>query len=107
MSAMHTKGPWRRNRRVIESDSGVICDVWSHMGIEEADANERLIAAAPELLEVAVSNAEYRAERDSEFGRGYNAAKNGQSRNTQKESADWYAGYDARTAIAKATGDEA
>lgn len=63
----------------------------------------RLIAAAPELLEVAISNAEYRAARDSEFGRGYNAAKNGQSRGLQPESEDWHAGYDARAAIDKAT----
>lgn len=59
----------------------------------------RLIAGAPELLEAAIRNAEYRAARDSEFGRGYNAAKNGQRRDVQKESADWYAGYDARAAI--------
>lgn len=62
--------------------------------------------AAHDLLEVAISNAEYRAARDSEFGRGYNAAKNGQSRNLQRESTDWYEGYDARAAIAKATGKE-
>ena len=61
------------------------------------------IAAAPELLELAISNAEYRAARDSEFGRGYNAAKNAQRRDTQKESVDWYAGFDAYAAIAKAT----
>ena len=62
--------------------------------------------AAPDLLEVAISNAEYRAARDSEFGRGYNAAKNGQSRSLQRESADWYEGYDTRVAITKATGQE-
>ena len=67
-------------------------------------ADARLIAAAPELLEAAISNAEYRAARDSEFGRGYNSAKSGQPRNLQKESSDWYAGYDARAAIAKAVG---
>ena len=74
---------------------------------EFVEGDEKVIAAAPELLEIVVSNAEYRAARDSEFGRGYNAAKNGQRRETQKESTDWYAGYDARAAIAKAEGGAA
>lgn len=43
----------------------------------------------------AFEDAEYRAARDPEFGRGFNAAKNGQRRNVQKESSDWYAGYDS------------
>ena len=60
--------------------------------------------ATLEMLEVAISNAEYRAARDHEFSRGYNAAKNGQRRDVQKESTDWYAGYDARAALAKAMG---
>lgn len=50
----HTKGPWHEgSHRAIESQSGTICEVYSHMGIEEADANQKLIAAAPELLEAA------------------------------------------------------
>lgn len=47
----HTNGPWHEgSHRAIESHSGTICEVYSHMGIEEADANQKLIAAAPELL---------------------------------------------------------
>lgn len=52
MSAMHTPGPWSvGSHRYIRSPSGTICETYSHMGCDEADANERLIAAAPELLE--------------------------------------------------------
>lgn len=47
----HTQGPWHEgSHRSIESHGGTICEVYSHMGIEEADANQKLIAAAPELL---------------------------------------------------------
>lgn len=51
MPAAHTPGPWSvGSHRSIQSPAGTICETYSHMGIEEADANERLIAAAPELL---------------------------------------------------------
>ena len=46
-----TPGPWHEgSHRSIESQSGTICEVYSHMGIAEADANQKLIAAAPDLL---------------------------------------------------------
>ena len=46
-----TPGPWAvGTHRSITSPSGTICETHSHMGIEEANANEYLIAAAPELL---------------------------------------------------------
>ena len=35
----------------IQSHKVTICETHSHMGFREADANERLIAAAPEMLE--------------------------------------------------------
>lgn len=49
-----TPGPWSRlGHRLIVADHGTglpICEIWSgSVGIEQADANERLIAAAPEL----------------------------------------------------------
>jgi hypothetical protein len=55
-------------------------------------------AALVESFE-AVVQAEYRAARDSEFGRGYNAAKNKQRRDTQKEGAEWYEGFDTYTKL--------
>lgn len=61
--------------------------------------NTRLMLVEPELTEIVISNAEYRAARDSEFGRGYNAAKNQQRRDKQKESTEWFEGYDAYTSI--------
>lgn len=55
----HTPGPWHEgSHRSIESQSGTICEVYSHMGIAEADANQKLIAAAPELLEAATEMAD-------------------------------------------------
>ena len=51
MNAPHTAGPWSvGSHRSITSPSGTICETYSHMGESEADANERLIAAAPDLL---------------------------------------------------------
>jgi len=52
MKAKPTQGPWKRDGqgRTISSPKGVICECFSHMGIDEADANENLIAAAPALL---------------------------------------------------------
>ena len=56
----HTPGPWARaGHRQIAQVSGTdlpmtICEVWSGgVGIEQADANERLIAASPDLFEAA------------------------------------------------------
>ena len=56
MSATHTPGPWRTDRRDILTPAGhCIAEVFSGgaNSLEEADANGRLIAAAPELLRVA------------------------------------------------------
>lgn len=53
MSAQHTPGPWERDDkgRTISSAKGPICECFSGpVGVEECDANERLIAAAPDLL---------------------------------------------------------
>jgi hypothetical protein len=53
MSINHTPGPWQRDDkgRTISSAKGPICECFSGpVGVEECDANERLIAAAPELL---------------------------------------------------------
>ncbi|MCK2086879.1 hypothetical protein MXC99_01560 [Thauera aromatica] len=51
----YTPGPWHEHsHRQIGPDEGIVCEVWSAIGwgdtaIEQADANVRLIAAAPEL----------------------------------------------------------
>ena len=51
-----TPGPWyEHSHRQIGPKAGIVCEVWSAIGdtdadaIEQADANVRLIAAAPEL----------------------------------------------------------
>lgn len=51
-----TPGPWRAigHRRIVTTVGAClpICEVWSGgVGIDQADANERLIAAAPELYQ--------------------------------------------------------
>ena len=61
MSAQHTPGPWRINldcETMISNcldgaEAADICEVseWSQVFWEERNANARLIAAAPELLE--------------------------------------------------------
>lgn len=51
-TSAHTPGPWREgSHRTIQSPNGTICEIYSHMGITEADANQHLIAAAPDLLD--------------------------------------------------------
>jgi hypothetical protein len=52
MGAETIKGPWRRvgHRQIMDADGAVVCEVWSSVGIQEADANEELIAAAPDML---------------------------------------------------------
>jgi hypothetical protein len=56
----HTPGPWHEgSHRSVESPSGTICEVYSHMGIAEADANQKLIAAAPDLLDALVDAVRY------------------------------------------------
>lgn len=62
MTGKHTPGPWRNMTNQVETmpDKGgaVICEVFALEGEDrhalgvEADANARLIAAAPELLDV-------------------------------------------------------
>lgn len=59
MSAKHTPGPWSvGSHRSIQSASGTICETYSHMGIAEADSNERLIATSPTMYEYIVRRAE-------------------------------------------------
>jgi len=56
-STTHTPGPWRHDRRAILTPAGhCVAEVFSGGAdsLEEADANGRLIAAAPELLRCAV-----------------------------------------------------
>lgn len=51
----YTPGPWHEHsHRQIGPDEGIVAEVWSAIGwgdaaIQQADANVRLIAAAPEL----------------------------------------------------------
>ena len=57
MSTAHTPGPWRCDRRdILAADGQCIAKVFSGpcATLEEADANARLVAAAPELLRCAV-----------------------------------------------------
>lgn len=55
MSA-HTPGPWRVNRKggsqttVLSDDDLVVATAWSSTYRDAAEANARLIAAAPDML---------------------------------------------------------
>ena len=64
MDTVHTPGPWSvGSHRSIQSSAGTICETYSHMGIEQEDANECLIACAPELLKALEQLTDY-AERN-------------------------------------------
>ena len=94
----HTPGPWQMGGELISKEGSnlEIASVWSESANRklsprqsEADANARLIAAAPELLEVlltllvAVDHKRYNVRADLDF---------------------FLADAAARTVIAKATG---
>lgn len=59
MSTPHTPGPWHRaGHRTIAAGSGpdtvTICELFSGgVGLDQADGNEALISAAPELHQAA------------------------------------------------------
>jgi hypothetical protein len=58
MSTLHTPGPWRRvGHRTIAAGTGpdrkTICELYSWGDCSEADGNEALIEAAPELHQAA------------------------------------------------------
>ncbi len=96
MSA-HTPGPWGivfnwKSRKVISSNGGTICSDWGYpFELKEADA--RLIAAAPELLEA--------LKRLVENIHDYESVNN-LAPNPGKQDC-WQSVTQARAAIAKAT----
>lgn len=103
MQAKHTPGPWvahgypNGSRQIGPAEPfGVVCEVWSAIGtdsadaIAQADANERLIAAAPDLLAA--------LQRLDRIDRGLDA---------WHEDARAEAWQQGRAAIAKATGGAA
>lgn len=61
---MYTKGPWKIEEELIVKDNKLICEIISDFSyatisdqdllpkLKEAQANARLISAAPELLEL-------------------------------------------------------
>ena len=55
MSTPYIAGPWGHDRRIIFADGAAIAEVFSGAcrNLAEADATERLIAAAPDLFEAA------------------------------------------------------
>lgn len=67
MNTKHTPAPWKFNENVIEAPDGLPI----HHAVrseEEKQANARLIAAAPELLEAAVYAVECLNRLNAEIG---------------------------------------
>ena len=54
----HTPGPWKVVGLSVISDSGIICNPPSGP-IDELEANARLIAAAPDMLEALEMSVRY------------------------------------------------
>lgn len=89
MSTKHTPGPWEAIGNLVQIAE---CrDAYFDPHSDEAKANARLIAAAPELLEALQSIAEY-----------WNRDQN----ETAMADACWHAIETAMAAITKATGDQ-
>ncbi|WP_316150477.1 hypothetical protein [Cupriavidus sp. BIC8F] len=58
MKPQHTAGPWHADRRdILTTENQCIATVWSGAAasLDEADANERLFAAGPDLLAAAIA----------------------------------------------------
>jgi hypothetical protein len=118
-NTQHTPGPWTHHPddNIITTADGRCLLEWQarslHVTLEERDANARLIAAAPDLLEACQTFAEW-LRREEE---GFVAA--GRTRDTPEGEAEWREWYygnialcslaqdQARAAIAKATGGAA
>ena len=104
---MHTPGPWKvgyknESGRYIEAPDGYVAVVhyWSRSD-EEMEANARLIAAAPDLLEALIWMVE---NDDTNEGDEPVDLLGGESWN--EYNAYWIDGLNrARSAIAKATGE--
>ena len=103
MDAKHTPGPWWTKREGFSTvyveariEGGWIQEVAAcgptEAGQEQQEANARLIAAAPELLEALKEIADY-------WNRGRN--------DMAMHDACWHAIHTAEEAIAKATGEQA
>ena len=103
----YTPGPWREHsHRQIGPDEGIVAEVWSTIGwgdaaIQQADANVRLIAAAPDLLEAL----QWYEAKAVQMGRAAIDQDSKLLLELMKEIAVEY-GAQARAAIAKATGEQ-
>ena len=104
----HTPGPWRTKREGFSTvyveariDGGLIQEVAAcgptDAGLEQQEANARLIAAAPELLEAAKLVLEWYEAEDNHSGTDFY-----QRMQMCRDSEDA-----VRAAIAKATGEPA
>jgi hypothetical protein len=84
MKTKHTQGPWRAekwdysqcpNKLMVQTDKDAVCeilDLWCmNERTEERDANARLIAAAPEMLEALKELATAAEHRDNTMGDPY------------------------------------
>ena len=113
-----TPGPWRTSesglRMIVRSEDGRIIAVRHRIGAIEHEANARLIAAAPELLEACQTFAEWlRREEDGSAGQPWQG-----KRDTEEGERAWREWWNenlricdlsqtqVRAAIAKATGQQ-
>lgn len=79
MSAKHTQGPWKRgvtSPKIYGADGEPVARAWHDRDAIEREANARLIAAAPELLE-ALEAAETALIKDMEDPEGFNWEQSG------------------------------
>jgi hypothetical protein len=95
MTTQHTPGPWRVTAAKVMAENGrAICLIENrklHEGFQESSANARLIAAAPDLLAALIA-----------FDNAFSHYCEG-----DPDSDEVSALYQAREAIAKATGETA
>jgi hypothetical protein len=64
----HTPGPWFSASYVVGSDKGTIANAYNPRLGDEGEANARLIAAAPEMLEALRRLTFAAASRDNTMG---------------------------------------
>ena len=124
MTTKHIPGPWRVKPNsvggpTVGPEGSVVADIRTYGGPHvggrqhpQTDANARLIAAAPDLLEACETFAEWLGREESGFARAGNKRDTPEGERAWR---DWYnenlrlcalAQEQARAAIARATGEQ-
>lgn len=77
MTTNHTPGPWKWDQPSVFNTAGIpIAHIFNHLDPKEKEANARLIASAPELLEaLKILVGDFKSDNPIPFTDGITIAK--------------------------------